>query len=249
MNLLPSDLDGSRLGALVLIFVMWALYGTLLNLLGRGTLNAQLHVVRLRWMRMLLDAARENRVFDGILLGQISGSMSFFGSATLIVLAGLLGALVNIRSLHEGLSAIPFFPPVSLGLFTIYFVVLIIIVAESFFSFTYALRKLAYTLAMIGGLNEARTANAHSNVMIAQTATVLTASVKSLNNGIRGFYYAVAALFLFVGPWISILMTLTITALLVYRQGFTPEAMAIERYVRAMNAYEEERHARGEDVV
>ena len=43
---MPYDFDGPRLLALLLIFVMWGLYGPILNWLGRGTLNAQMHVVR-----------------------------------------------------------------------------------------------------------------------------------------------------------------------------------------------------------
>jgi uncharacterized membrane protein len=238
--MLPSDLDTPRLLALVLIFAMWMLYGPILRFFGHGTLNAQLHVVRLRWMRMLLESHRENRVFDGILLGQLSGSMSFFGSATLIVLAGLLGTLASINRLHDSMNGIPFLPPISLGLFTIYFVALTFIMTVSFFSFAYALRKLGYTTAMIGGLMEAKASNAHSQVMISQTALVLTESVKSLNNGIRGYYFAMAALFLFIGPWAAIGMTLAIAGVLMYRQGFSSEALAIERYVQAMNAYEAE---------
>lgn len=237
--MLPIDLDMPRFLALVLIFVLWSAYGPLLNFLGRGTLNAQLHVVRLRWMRMLLNSARENRVFDGILLGHLSSSMSFFGSATLILLAGLIGTLASINRVHQSLSEMQFFPPVSLNLFTVYFAALTIIMAWSFFSFTYALRKLAYSLAMIGGLNERTTAHSpQATVMISQTAVVLTEAVKSLNNGIRGYYFAVAALFLFVGPYAAIVMTLGVSFALFYRQGFSTESLAIERYVNAMNELE-----------
>ena len=238
--MLTADLDGTRLFALILIFAAWTLYGPILRFFGHGTLNAQLHVVRLRWMRMLLESHRENRVFDGILLGQLSGSMSFFGSATLIVLAGLVGTLASINRVHESMSGIPFLPPISLALFTIYFAALTFIMTVNFFAFAYALRKLGYTVALIGGLMEAKVSNAHSQVMISQTAMVLTEAVKGMNNGIRGFYFAVAALFLFLGPWPAIGMTLAIAGVLLYRQGFAPEALAIERYVQAMNAYEAE---------
>jgi uncharacterized membrane protein len=249
MNHLPFDLDAPRITALLLIFACWSLYGPILRRLGRGTLNAQLHVVRLRWMRMMLDSQRENRVFDGILLGQLSSSMSFFGSGTLLVVAGLVGTLANVGAVHGALTRMEFVPPISQALFTVYFAGLTLIMAVSFFSFVYALRKLAYTLAMIGGLTEAKISNAHSQVMIAQTAAVLTASVMSLNNGIRGFYFAVAALFLFVGPYVAMFMTLMITGVLIYRQGFSSEALAIERYVDAMNRYEEERIAKGENAI
>jgi uncharacterized membrane protein len=248
MNYLPYDLDAPRVAALILIIVMWLSYGPILVGLGRGTLNAQLHVVRLRWMRMLLNARRENRVFDGILLGHISSSMSFFGSATLILLAGLVGTLASVNHVHASLTTMAFFPPVSLQLFTIYFVALTMIMAWCFFSFTYALRKLAYALAMIGGLNEADQRTAQCDVMIAQTAVMLTSAVKSLNNGIRGYYFAVAALFLFVGPYAAMAVTIGLSAILLYRQGFSTEALAIERYVEAMNAQEIEAERNGRSL-
>ena len=106
--------------------------------------------------------------------------------------------------------------------------------AICFFSFTYALRKLAYTLAMIGGLNEAPGGDANSQIMISETATVMTESVKSLNSGIRGYYFAVGALFLFAGPYYSIAMTTVMSVILLYRQGFSTTALAIERYVDAV---------------
>ncbi len=232
---MPADLDIWHMIAIALIFMMWAGYSPVLNTFGHGTLNAQLHGVRMMWMRNLLNSKRENRVFDGILLGHISAAMSFFGSATLIVLAGLLGALAGINSVHATLLALPFFPQTTLQLFTIHFAAVTTIVAFAFFSFTYALRKLAYTLAMIGGLPEAPCTDDQSQTMIDQTAVVLTDAVKSLNTGIRGFYFAVAALFLFAGPVVSITVTIFISGLLYWRQGLSTVALAIERYVDAMN--------------
>ncbi len=236
MNLsaLPYDFDLVHLGAAALIFLMWWLYGPVLRVLGHGTLNGQLHVVRLKWMMMMVNSRRENRVFDAILMGQISSAMSYFGSATLIVLVGFVGTLASINHVHASLTQMAFFPPISLGLFSIYFGSLTIIMAICFFSFTYALRKMAYTLAMIGGLDEAPAATPQSEVMIAQTATVLTEALKSMNNGIRGYYFAVAGLFLFAGPFVSIIATLLFSFMLYYRQGLSTEALAIERYVKAM---------------
>jgi uncharacterized membrane protein len=232
---LPYDLDLLHVFAVLWIFIMWLIYAPMLNFFGHGTLNAQLHVVRLKWMRMLLQSRRENRVFDGILLGHISGSMSFFGSATLIVLAGLVGTLASINRVHASLAEMAFFPPVSLGVFTMNFAAITLIMALCFYSFTYSIRKLAYTLAMIGGLDEAPAETPQAKIMIEQTATVLTESLKSLNNGIRGFYFAIAGIFLFFGPIISICTTLAVSLLLYYRQGLSTEALAIERYVSAMH--------------
>jgi uncharacterized membrane protein len=232
--MIPNDLDLPRLFAILFIFIMWLLYTPILNTLGHGTLNAQLHVVRQRWMRMLVQTGRDHRTFDAVILGHISNSMSFFGSATLLVLAGLLGTLANISHLYASVLAVKFVPFISLELFTIYFATLTFIMAVCFFSFTYALRKLSYTLALVGGISEAPGHDASSQIMVAQTATVMTEAVKSLNNGIRGYYFAVGALFLFAGPYYSILMTTVMSGILLYRQGFSTTALAIERYVDAM---------------
>jgi uncharacterized membrane protein len=232
--LIPADLDLWHAAAIALIFVLWASYGPVLNVFGHGTLNAQLHGVRKTWMRTMISARRENRVIDGLMLGHISGQMSFFGSATLIVLAGLVGTLAGIGRVHAALNEMPFFPKTSLELFTIHFAALTLIMAFAFFSFTYALRKLAYTFAMIGGLPEAPATDEHAQTMIDQTAVVLTDAVKSLNNGIRGFYFAVASLFLFAGPVTSIIVTLGVSLILYWRQGLSTVALSIERYVEAM---------------
>ena len=235
---LPYDFDLPHLGAAALIFIMWWLYGPVLRILGRGTLNAQLHVVRLKWMMMLIHAPRESRVFDAIMLGQISSSMSYFGSATLIVLVGSVGTLASINHVHASLTQMAFFPPISLGLFAVYFGGLTLIMAICFFAFTSGLRKMAYTLALIGGLDEAPASTPQAEVMVAQTAIVLTEAVKGMNNGIRGYYFAIAGLFLFFGPVVSITATLALSFLLYYRQGLSREAMAIERYVKAMREVE-----------
>lgn len=231
---LPPDFDARHILALAMIFVVWWLYEPLLNLLGRGTLNAQLHVVRLKWMLMLIHSPREYRTFDGILLGQISSAMSYFGSATLIILIGFVGALASINHIHSSMMEIAFVPPISLELFTVYFAAITAIIAHCFFSFTYGLRKLAYTLAMIGGLDDAPADTPQAAVMTAQTATVLTEAVKSMNSGIRGYFFAVAGFMLFAGPAISVICTLAIGFLLYYRQGLSKEALAIDRYVKAM---------------
>jgi uncharacterized membrane protein len=233
-SILPPDLDVLHAMAIALIFVLWAIYSPLLRLIGRGSLNLQLHTVRVHWMRMLLLTPREHRTFDAVMFGHIINSVSFFGSATLIVLAGTVGTLANVSGLYATVREIEFFPPISIKLFALHLVVLAVILATSFFSFTYAQRKLAYTLALIGGLREAPGDSPDCQIMIKNTATVLTESVKSINNGIRGFYFAVAALFLFAGPWITIVMTVAITAILYYRQKFSVTAQAIASYVDAL---------------
>ena len=229
---LPADFGLPHAVAVGLIFGLWGLYTPILKIIGRGSLNSQLHAVRLRWLQMHQGIDREHRVFDAILLGHISNSISFFGSATLLVLAGLVGTLVNVNNLYRITRDLKFIDQaISPELFTLYFLLLTLILAMCFFAFTYALRKMAYTFAMLGGLQASRAESLEAKVMGEQSAVVLTEAVRSINAGIRGFYYAIAALFLFAGPYVAIGATLVITGLLFYRQLFSPTAMAIARYV------------------
>ncbi len=236
----PPDLDLPKIIAIVLIFAAWGLYGQILDVFGHGSLNMQLHAVRRRWMGMLTSVPREKRTFDAIMMGHISNSMAFYGSATLLVLAGLVGTIASVARVHDTVGSLKFIGDVSTELFALYLGVLTTVLAISFFSFIYALRKLSYTLAMIGGLGEAPGDDPQTVIMREQTATVLTEAVKSMNNGVRGYYYAIAALFLFVGPYASIIVTVLMSGVLLYRQGFSPTARAVMGYVEALGRKEAE---------
>ena len=139
---LPVDFGWPNAIAIALIFGLWGFYSSLLGTFGKGSLNTQLHVVRLRWLQMHQGIDREHRVFDAILLGHISSSISYFGSATLIVLAGLVGTMANVNRIYILTRDLAFLDTkMTSDLFTLYFALLTLILALSFFAFTDALRK------------------------------------------------------------------------------------------------------------
>ena len=238
-SFLPLDFGWLHAAAIVLIFLLWAFYTQILGIIGHGSLNTQLHAVRLRWLHMHQSVPRDQRVIDALMLGHISSSVSYFGSATLIILAALIGTLVNINRVYIVTRELAFMAPMSGDLFALNFALVALILLLSLFAFTYALRKMAYVFAMLGGLDVAATPTPEVTVMADQTARVLTEAVRSINNGIRGFYYAVAALFLFAGPIACIVATILITSLLYYRQLYSPTAIAISRYVEALKRVKE----------
>ena len=119
---LPTDLGWPNIAAIGLIFALWGFYSPILRLIGRGSLNSQLHAVRLRWLETHQAVRREHRVIDAMMLGHISSSVSYFGSATLIVLAGLLGTLANVSRVYVMTRDLKFIDAAMTSeLFTIYF--------------------------------------------------------------------------------------------------------------------------------
>ena len=49
---LPVGFGAAHAAAIVLILALWGFYTPILGLLGRGSLNSQLHSVRLRWFEV-----------------------------------------------------------------------------------------------------------------------------------------------------------------------------------------------------
>ena len=229
---LPSDFDLLQGAAIVVLFLSWFTYSAVLMIVARGSLNEQLSTVRTQWLR--LSIGRGQKPFDAILLGHIVNSIAFFGSATMIVLAGFITLFANVKSVHGTASELTLTDGSSFELFVIHFTVLSAILALSFFSFTYALRKLIYVLALVGALPEGEL-DEHGEAcrieMVDCAATVLSEALKTFNFGIRGYYYAVAALGLFVSPWLCLGLTAIATAILMYRQIATRTAAAVQGYV------------------
>ena len=230
--MLPNDFTLTHIIAVVLLLAAWLSYSPVLARISRGSLNAQLDVVRLRWIG--LATHRDAKQFDAILLGQIVNSIAFFGSATLLVLAGMVTAIASVNDIYQTLTPLPFVAKTSIELFTLALALVAFILTLCFFSFTYSLRKLVYTIALIGALPQTSESHPGHETLVEATATVLTEALKSYNFGFRGFYYATAALGLFVSPLACILATAVMTAALFYRQLATQTSSAIQRYVTTM---------------
>ncbi len=230
---LPADFTAAHLAAILFLVASWLAYAPLLGFFARGTLNNQLDIVRLQWMER--STGRNQRPFDAILLGLITNSVSFFGSATLIILAALLGAFANVGKIHEAVQGLPLIDSTSRELFALNLGVILSLMVISFFSFTYSLRKLIYTVALVGGLPEKSQQHKNHEILVEAAATVLTQAVRSFNSGIRGFYYTVAALCLFIDAYAAICATLLVMGMLFYRQTATQTSDAIGRFVTALD--------------
>jgi uncharacterized membrane protein len=236
IHMLPPDFSLTHGVAIALLFGSWLSYSTLLSTLGRGTLNSQLAVVRQHWISAM--TRRDAKPFDAVLLGHIINSIAFFGSATMIVLAGVITVFAGVKGVHDTVSQLHFIAPTSLELFALQIGLLALTLAMSFFSFTYALRKLIYTIALVGALPDKSDECPTHDAMVSSAAKVLSEAAKTLNFGIRGYYYSVAALCLFISPYACIAATIVVTAILILRQLATPTARAIEGYVEAAKCLE-----------
>lgn len=228
----PSDLNLAYAFAMLFLLLAWFAYPLIFKVLNKSTINTQLIAVRRTWVRQISAAGRSP--FDAILMGHLVHSVAFFGSATLIVLAGLFSVIANLETMYNTMVNLHFITPTSIELFSLIFALLAVVLTISFFSFVYALRKLVYSVALIGALPTTTDGAepSHFEALINGTTMVMTEAVKTFNFGIRGYYYAIAAMFLFVSPLACIGATVLATTVLIYRQLRTTTANSIDQYVK-----------------
>jgi uncharacterized membrane protein len=225
---MPFDLSPLDLGALAFFFMAWGGFTLVLDrsALVPPTLNRNLREVRLAWMRNLIR--RDNRIMDTQLIGHLISSVSFFASTTVLLLAGLLGALASAEDAHGVISGLGFTAPTSAVLFELKLVLLLAIFVFAFFKFTWALRQYNYACALIGAAPT--TATPGADEAAEEAATLLSLAVLSFNGGLRAYYFAFAALGWFLHPLALVGFTAWIMVVLLRRQYASPAAAAVRKY-------------------
>jgi uncharacterized membrane protein len=223
----PVNFTSLDLLALAVFLVGWVGYNFTFDrwLARRSGLNQNLKTLRLHWMRRLLE--RENRISDAALVGHTIHSTSFLGSATLLLLAALVGVLGNVESIWRLVGELSFAAPISKTLFEAKLFLLIGIFVFGFLKFTWALRQFNYFCAMIGSAPPPNAPPELREHAASHMATLLTLAVTSFNGGLRAYYFALAALTWLAGPIFFIAATVAVVFVLLRRQFLSRTAETV----------------------
>nr|WP_298683052.1 DUF599 family protein [uncultured Dongia sp.] len=205
-------------------------YAHIANLAGRGkNVNALMHEVRRTWMQRMME--RPDRIVDAALTGHTVNSMSFFSSATILVVAGLLGVLGQAEEAQKVMAGWVFVAHSSATLFQLKIIGLVAIFVYGFFRFTWALRQYNYCCTLIGAAPLAKNDYPHRIELADQMARVYTSALTSFGGGIRCHYFALAWLAWLIDPVAFIVATIGVMLVLLRRQVASHSARAIQRYV------------------
>jgi uncharacterized membrane protein len=211
--------------ALVLFFACWLGYGPALALIGRraGSLNADMVHIRRAWMSVM--AEREIRLLDSQLLGHTINSCSFFASTNLLLIAAVAGVLFGGSQALEGFAAVGA-EDVPRQLLEGKLALILVCLARGLLDFIWSIRQLNYTVALLGAAPEVE-GETDRKAFGAAIASVLNPAISSFNQGVRGYYFALAAAaWLFGAAWLAGGAAAAFL-LLLWRQERSPAAVAI----------------------
>ncbi len=213
---------------LALFFAAWAGYAVWARArsLVRPSVLALTNRERMRWM--MQASHRENRVFDGIVVQNLSTSPSFFASTTILIIGGLLAVLSRTEQASELVREIPFAARTSLIVFDMKVVLLTGIFVYAFFRFTWSVRQYTFGALMLGAAPDHKswTDDIQRSAFASRAGRVMGLAAETFNDGLRAYYMAFAATAWFFSAWAFMVATVFVVAVL-YRREFQSDVLAL----------------------
>lgn len=210
--------------ALVWFFVWWVGYVAFAHWYARrrpslvGVMTAQ----RRQWMTSVMD--RENRIGDVSILTNLSNGATFFASTTLLILGGLLALLGTTDKLASVVTDLPFARQSSEQVWEIKVLLLTGIFMFAFFKFTWALRLYHFCSVLVGSALPVGERGPATDAFIGRATRTATQGAESFNNGLRAYYFALAATIWVINPWMWMIAT-SWTVLILYHREFHSDAL------------------------
>lgn len=212
---LPA-MDIIALISFILIWIAFAIYADL----GPGRARSISHLVNERrhhWMRVMTQ--RELRMVDTAILNGLQQSSAFFASTAIISIGGcfaLLGAGAVVDKIYADLGWAGT-PTAELWQFKI--LGLAILFGYCFFKFGWAYRLFAYSAIAVGATPMHSSQNQKALDRAADQAAALNILAgRHFNAGLRGYFFSIAYLGWFAGPWALICVSFFVVLVMSRRQ-------------------------------
>jgi uncharacterized membrane protein len=214
--------------AIVVFFVSWVGYA---NFARRGagsqrSVLAATNAVRRQWM--LQTTYREVRVIDGVVLQNLSTSPSFFASTTILIIGGLLAVLAGDK-VNELVRDLPFAARTTTLIFDLKLILLLGIFVYAFFRFTWSMRQYTFGALLVAAAPEAErfiSEGLSREAFADKAGRIVGLAAETFNDGLRGYYFAFAAIGWFFSPVVFMLATFGVVTIL-YQREFRSEVLAV----------------------
>ena len=172
---------------------------------------------RREWMARMIE--RDNRMVDVNVMRNITRSCQFFASTTMLILGALIALMGYVQQALDVVRELPFTVQASHRLLEIKIVLLVLVFAYAFFKFTWAIRQLGFASILVGAAPKPPKDDPEQHApQINRIARIMSYAGSNFNNGLRAYYFALAALAWFLHPWLMIAATLWVMLVLYQRE-------------------------------
>lgn len=198
--------------------VSWAGYARFAGWYGKRVPSLQGVLDELRKIWALRMVERDNRMVDVNVVRNLTRSSQFFASTTLLILGALIALMGYVQRAADVVSELPFVVQASQRLWDIKILLLVGIFVYAFFKFSWSIRQFGFCAIVIGATRKTPADLKECEQDIARVGLLVSFASGNFNQGLRSYYFAMAALAWFLHPWLMILITIWIVRVLYARE-------------------------------
>lgn len=217
--LLELSLSWLDITALAFFLVCWNGYPLLAAWRAKHhpSLHSTMDRYRRDWMLRMIE--RDNRMVDVNIMRNLTRSSQFFASTTMLVLGALLALLGYVQQAMDVVSGLPFTVKASQRLLEIKMLLLVLIFVYAFFKFSWAIRQLGFCSTLVGAAPKMPKENPEQYAAeINRIAAITSYAGTNFNNGLRSYYFALAAMTWFLHPYLMLIATAWVVFVLQHRE-------------------------------
>ena len=207
------------LAALAFFAFAWTIYHMSIErgVGDRTGLNHLMDGYRRRWMQEMSE--RDSRIVDSAIMGSLQNGTAFFASTSLIAIGGVATLLRTTDDVLRIFSEISLGLVPDRGLFELKVIGLLVIFGYAFFKFAWAYRLFNYTAILIGATPaRANPDTAERARMVRRAGAMNIVAGTHFTRGQRAFFFALAYLGWFLGPWTFLAATASVLYVMGKRQ-------------------------------
>jgi uncharacterized membrane protein len=192
----------------------------------KASLVGALRIYRRHWFRNMVT--HENRIGDIAGMNALLTGATFFASSSMLILGGLAALLGAPERAIDAVADLPFAHRDSEVIWRIKIIALIFVFVYAFFKFSWSIRQFSFCAILIGAAPHSDNPDEHDDFVRAMTSVASFAS-ENFNQGLRAFYFAMAALAWFLHPWLFVLASALVVYVLYRREFHSPTLYALTR--------------------
>lgn len=176
------------------------------------------------WLTQM--AGRDNRMVDVNVLRNLARSSQFFASTTMLILGALVALMGYAEKAASVVAELPFTQQASERVWELKILVLLMIFVYAFFKFSWSIRQFGFGSILVGATNKPTPNPELYAVHTDRIAAIVSFGNRNFNQGLRGYYFGVAALSWFLHPGLMIAMTLGVIYVL-YQREFRSQTLEL----------------------